>query len=90
MSNVQTRLTAEVKWGETTTQPLTTLAGDPAMVVEVRFTTEAARDSFWTDVVAFMGTGVNGPVTGSFIQRHQCPHDQTPPVPCVVSERIDY
>ena len=92
MQTVQTRLTTEVKWGQTTTQAITTEAGDPGMIVEVRFAEEAARDSFWTDVVAFMGTGINGPVTdaGSFIQQHDCPHDGTNPLPCVVSERIDY
>ena len=60
------------------------------MAVEVRFTTAAARDSFWNDVVAFMGTGLNGPVAGSYIQRHDCGHDGAAPEPCVVGERLDY
>ena len=96
MNNVQTRLSAEVTWGITTTQainPSGTGPGtvtDPSMRVEVRFTTDAARDSFWNDVIAFMGGGVNGPVTGSFIQQHDCPHDGVNPAPCVISERRDY
>lgn len=90
MNNVQTRLASEVKWGVTTTQAITTMAGDPGMVVEVRFTTDAARDSFWNDVIAFMSTGINGPTTGSYIQQHDCPHDGVNPEPCVISERQDY
>jgi hypothetical protein len=92
MQNVQTRLSTEVTWGETVTQALapTPRQPDPSMLVEVRFATDAARDAFWTDVIAFMGTGVNGPVTGSYIQQHDCPHDEPDAPPCVVSERIDY
>jgi hypothetical protein len=93
MQNVQTRLEQEITWGETVTRaipPMPPRSPDPAMAVEVRFTTDAARDAFWTDVIAFMGTGVNGPVTGSYIQQHDCPHDEGNPAPCVISERIDY
>jgi hypothetical protein len=97
MQTVQNRLSQEVTWGETTTQAVVVEAGgrnagrpDPGMIVEVRFTTATARDAFWDDVVAYMGGGINGPVTGSFIQKHDCPHDGPSPTPCVVSERIDY
>jgi hypothetical protein len=96
MSNVQTRLAQEVKWGVTTTQKVEPggagpgAVTSPTMIVEVRFTTVAARESFWNDVIAFMGTGVNGPVVGSFIQKHDCPHDGANPGPCVVSDRRDY
>jgi hypothetical protein len=91
MQNVQTRLSTEVTWGTTVTEPRdpTTKFPYPAMLVEVRFATAAARDSFWTDVIAFMGTGTNGPVVGSYIQRHDCPHDQAP-ADCIISERRDY
>lgn len=96
MDNVQTRLSAEVTWGVTTTRKIEPGAPgpgavtDPSMAVEVRFTTDAARDSFWDDVIAFMGGGVNGPTTGSFIQQHDCPHDGDSGQPCVISERRDY
>ena len=94
MTNVQTRLSAEVTWGDTTTLalPLGTppRPTDPGMMVEVRFTTDTARDSFWTDVIAFIGTGVNGPVTGSYIQQHDCQHDEVDPSECIVAERVDY
>lgn len=92
MQNVQTRLSTEVTWGETTTQALEPdglRIFDPSMIVVVRFETDAARDSFWTDVIAFMGTGTNGPTTGSYIQQHDCSHDGVAE-PCVISERIDY
>jgi hypothetical protein len=93
MQNVQTRLSTEITWGETITvavEPMPPKAPDPSMAVEVRFTTDAARDAFWTDVIAFMGTGINGPVVGSYIQQHDCQHDESEPPECVVSERIDY
>ena len=93
MQNVQTRLSTEVTWGEVVTTPVEPMpprATDPSMAVEVRFETDAARDAFWADVVAFMGTGLNGPTTGSYIQQHDCPHDEAEPQPCVISERIDY
>lgn len=96
MSNVQTRISQEVTWGTTTTRKIEPggegplAVTDPTMLVEVRFTTLAARESFWNDVIAYMGGGVNGPVTGSFIQKHDCPHDGANPGPCVVSERRDY
>jgi hypothetical protein len=96
MQNVQTRLAAEAKWGETTTQAVNPSGQggaveitDPTLIVEVRFTTDAARDSFWNDVIAFMGGGVNGPVAGSSIWQHDCPHDGAGG-PCVVSQRRDY
>lgn len=92
MQNVQTRLSQEITWGETITRALDPMGRmtDPSMVVEVRFTTDAARDSFWNDVIAFMGTGLNGPVSGSYIQQHDCPHDELDASPCVISERRDY
>jgi hypothetical protein len=90
MQNVQTRLAQEITWGEVTTQALTTMEGDPGMTVEVRFTTAEARDLFWTDVIAFMGTGLNGPVAGSYIDQHDCPHDGTVGRLCLVRSRIDY
>lgn len=94
MQNVQTRLTTEITWGEVITTPIEADPGmritNPSMFVEVRFTTDAARDSFWTDVIAFLGTGVNGPVTGSYIQQHDCPHDEGQISDCVISNRIDY
>ena len=80
MGNVQTRLAQEVTWGEVSTQAIDAEPGmritNPSMMVEVRFSTDAARDSFWNDVVAFMGTGINGPVVGSYIQQHDCSHDE--------------
>ncbi len=76
MGNVQTRLAQNVPWGETTLRAYTTQAGDPAFVCTVRFFTKAEQDSFWTDIQAAFGTGLNGPVAGSRIWRHDCPHDQ--------------
>lgn len=95
MQNVQTRLSTEITWGETITTsiPPSTRYPDPSMSVEVRFTTVEARNSFWNDVIEFMGTGLNGPVTGSYITRHDCAHDGWEDIrlpECVISERVDY
>lgn len=76
LQNVEVRLAQTVPWGETTTQTYTTEAGDPAFGVTVRFLTKAEQDSFWADLQAGLGTGVNGPVAGSRIWRHDCPHDE--------------
>ena len=72
--------------GDTITTPInpSTRVVDPSMYVEVRFSTDAARDSFWADVIAFMGTGVNGPVVGSYIQQHDCSHDEGQVADCVI------
>jgi hypothetical protein len=68
----------------------TYIAGEPAVSLEVRFTTRAEQDAAWADIQAFIGTGINGPVTGSTIYRHDCLHDQPRPPLCVVAERRDY
>jgi hypothetical protein len=88
--NIETYIATKTTWGEVVRTDSTTVAGDPAVHLEVRFTTEAEQDAAWTDIQSFVGTGVNGPVTGSTIYRHDCPHDEARPTPCVVAERRDY
>lgn len=87
LTNVQTRLAQMVPWGETTARTYTTQEGDPAFTVTVRFFTRAEQDSFWADIQAQLGTGVNGPVTGSKIWRHDCPHDQGQGS-CAIGEQV--
>jgi hypothetical protein len=88
--NIQTYIASKTTWGEVGRTDFTTEAGDPAVSLEVRFTTQAEQDAAWADIQAQVGTGINGPVTGSFIQRHDCPHDEERPTLCVVSEKRDY
>jgi hypothetical protein len=88
--NIQTYIASKTTWGEVGRADFTTEAGDPAVTLEVRFTTQAEQDAAWADIQGFVGTGINGPVTGSFIQRHDCPHDEERPTLCVVAERRDY
>jgi hypothetical protein len=38
---------------------------DPAMVANVMFVQKADRDQTWSDVLAFMGSGTNGPAVRS-------------------------
>jgi hypothetical protein len=89
-SNIQTRLAQTTPWGAVTRQDYTNESGAPAVVLEVRFNTRAEQESFWNDAIAAAGTGVNGPVTGSRIYRHDCPHDQAQPAPCVVGETVSW
>jgi hypothetical protein len=88
--NIQTYIASKTTWGEVGRSDFTTEAGDPAVNLEVRFTTQAEQDAAWVDIQGFVGTGINGPVTGSTIYRHDCPHDEAQPAPCVVAERRDY
>jgi hypothetical protein len=88
--NIQTYIASKTTWGPVSRVDSTTLTGDPAVFLEVRFTTQAERDQAWADIQGFVGTGINGPVTGSAIYRHDCPHDEARPVLCVVSERRDW
>jgi hypothetical protein len=83
--NIQTRLSQAVTWGQVT---VTNSQADPSVTVTVRFQTRAEADSFWADVQAAVGTGINGPVTGSAIWRHDCPHDEPAHGPCVVADRV--
>jgi hypothetical protein len=89
-SNIQTRLAQNVPWGEVVRQDYTNAAGQPAVALEVRFMTRAEQESFWNDALAAVGSGVNGPVTGSAIYRHDCPHDEAQPTPCVVAEQVNW
>lgn len=85
-SNIQTYIASKTTWGPVGRTDYTNMAGQPAVGLEVRFTTRAEQDQAWTDIQNFVGTGVNGPVTGSTIYRHDCTHDQAKPVGCVVAE----
>ena len=90
-SNIQTRIGQAGTWGPVDRRDITTLAGDPAVVLTVRFNTRAEQESFMADLDAAVGTGVNGPVTGvSFRTWHDCPHDQPNVSPCVVAGRKDW
>lgn len=89
-STIQTRLLQNVLWGAVTQVDGTTGAGDPSVHLSVRFQTKAEADAFWTDLQAAVGTGVNGPVAGSTVWRHDCPHDGASPASCVVSARVDW
>lgn len=88
--NIQTRLAQNVPAGEVTRIDSVSVTGDPCVSLTVRFNTLAEADSFWTDLQAALGTGVNGPVVGSHATRHDCGHDQLNPAPCVIATRVDW
>jgi hypothetical protein len=43
----------------------------------------------YTDVITAVGTGINGPVTGSELYRHDCPGDGEHWA-CEIAERVDW
>lgn len=88
--NIQTYIASKTTWGPVGRQDYTTMAGDPAVSLEVRFTTQAEQQQAWTDIQAQVGTGINGPVSGSSIYRHDCTHDEVRPTLCVVAETRTY
>lgn len=75
-ANIAAKLTAP-QWGQPFTENTAMRGtGDPALLVEARFTNRADRDALWADLDAALGQGVNGPVTGSRAWQHDCPHDE--------------
>jgi hypothetical protein len=88
--NIQTRLAQTTPWGEVIRTDYVNENGDPAVALEVRFNTRVEQEAFWNDALAAVGTGINGPVTGSELTRHDCPHDESQPAGCVVAERVTF
>jgi hypothetical protein len=86
-TNIQNYIATRTTWGPVYRNDYTAETGDPSVSLEVRFTTAAEQQAAWTDILNQVGTGVNGPVVGSWIDRHDCPHDQPRPFPCVFAER---
>ena len=86
----QTRIPTENLWGPAVAQATDTteMGSSYGMSLLLRFTTAAARDTFWNDMIATFGGGANGPVTGSRASYHDCPHDEASPGPCVETERV--
>lgn len=86
---VVTRVQVENLWGPVGVQDgdeLVIGTPSPSIFCSFRFLDQAARDQFFTDTLAQL-TGVNGPITGSWIAKHDCGHDETPRIPCVETER---
>ena len=73
-SNIQAKLSLP-QYGDPEVVPQV-IRGDPGLLVTMRFINEADRDAMWTELDAALGTGVNGPVTGSRAWIHDCTHDE--------------
>jgi len=89
-SYVVTRMTGLGTWGPIVVEDADSLsprdAPAPTLVCEFRFLDSASRDQFYVDLSNQL-QGVNGPVAGSWIAKHDCPHDESSPAPCVESDR---
>lgn len=75
---ITNRLAVEGLWGPVIAEAREELdlgVAAPSVVCTFRFLDRAARDTFYTDLLAQL-TGVNGPVVGSWLERHDCRHDE--------------
>jgi hypothetical protein len=87
-SNIQTRIAQTTTYGPVYRTDYQGENG-PAVSLLVRLTTRAEQEAFWADALAFVGTGINGPVTGSQMHRHDCP-SESEHWPCEIAERVDW
>jgi hypothetical protein len=74
-TSIAAKLTAP-QYGQPISRNTTLRTGEPGLYVESRFINQADRDDLWVNLDAAVGTGVNGPVTGSRAWIHDCPHDE--------------
>jgi hypothetical protein len=77
-TNITNKLGTSTLYGTPQVDSLPNLRNgtNPALIVTARFTTVAERDSVWTQLDTFLGTGINGPTAGSRAWIHDCPHDE--------------
>lgn len=74
---ITTKLASKNLWDVAEVVPTTGLDladTSPGVRVQIRFVDEAARDQFYDDLSAQLA-GANGPVVGSWIEKHDCNHD---------------
>lgn len=76
-TNIINQTAGKPMFGELVCVPGTSKAGDPSLAVIARFMNQADRDALWASLDAQLGTGINGPVTGSHAFTHDCSHDGT-------------
>ena len=74
-ANIQAKLSLP-QYGDPEIVPQV-IHGDPGLLVTMRFLDQVDRDTMWADLDAALGSGVNGPVTGSRAWIHDCTHDET-------------
>lgn len=76
-ANIQTKFSTSPQFGQPEVSNITMRqTGDPGLSVVARFSVKADRDAMWADLDAQLGSGVNGPVSGSRAWIHDCPHDE--------------
>lgn len=85
LGNLNTRLAPQIAAGTATVTADTFQNGQPGLYAEVRFATAAERDQFWTDLVATLGSGPQGPSSGRW-WKHDCGHDTGGPCTNVVEQ----
>lgn len=87
---VVTRMTGLGTWGPIVVEDAPSLtphdAAAPTLICFFNFLDSIERDQFYVDLSNQL-QGVNGPVAGSWIMKHDCHHDEPNPGSCVESDR---
>jgi hypothetical protein len=85
-SNITAKFATSTLYGEPQVDSIPHLwhATDPALAVTARFVSAPERDAVWTQLDTLLGTGINGPVTGSRGWIHDCPADIPDAGGCVI------
>lgn len=84
LTDIQSQISAQPTWGETIVVAATS-EGQPAVLVESRFTAQPAQQAIVNRIETFL-TGVRTPLVGSWYALHPCPHDEAF-TPCTIASR---
>lgn len=88
ITELQTEIATRSRWGVESIAPITSEAGDPVVLADLRFVSEGDNDIVeqW---LRNRLTGVRTPRDGAWIQVHRCPHDESDPNPCSILRRFE-
>lgn len=75
LNQINTRFASSEQWGNPEAVAITNRAGEPGVHFVARFVNKADRDAMFSQLDQAFGTGTNGPVAGSKVWIHDCPHD---------------
>ena len=81
LSDIQSQIATRERWGESTAVAAALDIGANGIVVDLRFISQADQASIKARIDAF-ATGQRAPLTGSYIDTHDCTHDAANPAPC--------
>lgn len=88
ITELQTEIASRARWGAETITAITSEAGDPTVLADLRFVSEGDNDAVeqW---LRNRLTGARTPRDGAWVQVHRCRHDESGPVPCSILRRFE-